>query len=82
MMSAVGELLKARVRSQAATYNATNVEQNATLSLDQATADAAAPRRHAVQVQGSLIANLRASGVTVEATPTTLTRRAWRRGIG
>jgi len=51
MMSAVGELLKARVRSQAATYNATNVEQNATLSLDEVTADAAAPRRHAVQVQ-------------------------------
>lgn len=66
MMSAVGELSKAGVRSQAATYNVTIAEENVTLSLDQATADAAAQRRQAVQVHGSLIANMRASGVKKE----------------
>jgi FtsP/CotA-like multicopper oxidase with cupredoxin domain len=70
VISAVGAMSAAKAQSQAATYNATIADQNAQVSLSQATADAVTQQKQARQVEGSLIAGYGASGVTIEGSPT------------
>lgn len=70
LISAVGAMSAAKANAQAANYNATIASQNAQVSLDQASAQVAIQQKQARQVEGSLIASVGASGVTMEGSPT------------
>jgi hypothetical protein len=70
LISAVGAMSAAKAQSQAASYNASISEQNATVAMDQAAANVAIQQKQAKQAEGSLIAQTGASGVTMEGSPT------------
>ena len=68
-LSAYGSIQQGQAGKQAALYNASINEQNASLAHDQAQQDALQVRRNAAQAQGAAIAGYGASGVTMEGSP-------------
>jgi|GEM_PF-1916027 len=69
VISAAGAMSAAKAQAQAAEYNAQQSTTNATMALDQARANVASHQRQTAQVQGSLVAGVGASGVTMEGSP-------------
>jgi hypothetical protein len=65
-VSAYGAVSQANAQKQAATFNAALNERNALVATQQSTAEAERIRRSASRVQGSMVAGLGASGLTLE----------------
>lgn len=65
-VSAYGAVSQANAQKQAAQFNAALNERNAVVATQQASSEAARIQRSASRVQGSMIAGLGASGMTVE----------------
>ena len=74
VISAAGAMSAAKAQAAAANYNAQQSTTNAQTALDQARANVDSHQRQASQVQGSLIANVGASGVTMEGSPSDVLR--------
>ncbi len=65
-VSAVGAMSQANAQSAAASYNAQINQRNATIATQQATAEAARMQRQSDLIQGSMLAGLGASGLSVD----------------
>lgn len=70
MISAVGAMAQSKAVSTAANYNAEVASENAKNSVDQAAAQVSIQQKQARAAEGSLIASIGASGVTMEGSPT------------
>ena len=68
-LSAYGAIQQANAQKHAAQFNAKLNERNATIAVNQASADAVRVRRNAAQIQGSAVAGYGASGVGLEGSP-------------
>lgn len=68
-LSAAGALQRANAEKAAANYNATLKERDAAIATQQATQQAWQVRLAGRQAQGSILANVGASGITAEGSP-------------